>query len=147
MHILIEQRVRWWNRENKSSLCGEVHCCILPSEVVSSSCFLRFGFIFYYDNMLADLNPYFMLGHLVPWQRAAGANEDAAGSSSCAAQFTHMPLMLPSTPSPGTLLPAREEQQERETHAEPADLPNIYKYRSTNTDFVIYMGTYHTDFM
>lgn len=86
-----------------------------PLKLCRVLCFLRFGFIFYYDNMLADLNPYFMVGHLVPWQRAAGANEDAAGSSSCAAQFTHMPLMLPSTLSPGTSLPARTKQQETNT--------------------------------
>ncbi len=54
--------------------------------------------------MLADLNPYFMAGHLVPWQRATGANEDTAGRSSCAAQFTHMPLM----------------SSRRQRHAEPA---------------------------
>lgn len=75
-----------------------VHC---PLKLCRVQCFLRFGFIFYHDNMLADLNPYFMVGHLVPWQRAAGATEDAAGSSSCAAQFTHMPLMLAVKPFAG----------------------------------------------
>lgn len=96
-------------------ITGRLVVVHFPLKLRRVLCFLRFGFIFYYDNMLADPNPYFMAGHLVPWQRAAGANEDAAGSSSCAAQFTHMPLMLPSTPSPGTSLPAREEQRETKT--------------------------------
>ncbi|TRY96258.1 hypothetical protein DNTS_032531, partial [Danionella cerebrum] len=67
-----------------------------------------------YGNMLADLNPYFMAGHSVPWQRAARATEDTAGSSSCGVQFTSPPLMLPSIAQPGTSLPAREEQQDTE---------------------------------
>jgi len=112
----------------------------LASEVVSSSVFSQV--VFYHDNMLADLNPYFMVGHLVPWQRAAGANEDAAGSSSCAAQFTHMPLMLAVHPFAGNFTSCQRGAA-GERHAEPADLPNIYKYRSTNTDnyFAIYTGT------
>lgn len=105
----IARNAEWGQTPNRCKIKDSCEVCCFVLWSYDQFCLLRFGFIFYYDNTPPDPNPYFMTGHLVPWQRAAGANEDAAGSSSCAAQFTHTPLMLSSTPSPGTFASCRRE--------------------------------------